>query len=344
MANILKPMQAIRNDLRNLLSAYSRDIKKELVYKILNAFDLTEKYAQSVAIRAITAELELKGQENSLTILRDQLNDVRNGMWNTSCESSYANKLKNNTKQGETLIIKPKDGKNIEGNEIKNAIKTNIDPVELEVGISKMKTIKNGLTITCETKEESEKIQKEFESKMGINYEIKHIERKKPKIKIVGIDEELTKDELKRKIKNQNSAVKMSDMEIVVIKKMKTKYMAIVEVDAGVYDIIMKMGKLKIGWCLCPIYEYVSVLRCYKCFGYNHKQGDCTRDQCCARCGGKNHQTSECKETVLKCVNCEAMNRKLNLNLDCGHTVYDIKCPVYVRNIERRRERVEYQK
>ena len=70
MHDILKPMQNIRKDLRNLLSAYSKDIKKDLLFRILNAFDLTEKYAQSIAIRTLKAEIELKEQEKSQNTLR----------------------------------------------------------------------------------------------------------------------------------------------------------------------------------------------------------------------------------------------------------------------------------
>ena len=38
---------------------------------------MTEKYAQSVAIRAIKAETELKGQEAGQTTLRDQLKEMK---------------------------------------------------------------------------------------------------------------------------------------------------------------------------------------------------------------------------------------------------------------------------
>lgn len=342
--NILKPMQNIRKKLETILSGHSKDIKKDLLLSILGAFSECERYAHGAALRAITAEAVLKGEKVNQVRIEDQLEGVKDYIRNVTQEaSSYADKAKSRNR-GETLIVKPKENKNVDGKQIKSEFKTNIDPAELEIGIADVKTMKNGLRITCESKEDTEKLQREVESKMGSKYDIKQIQKTKPKLKIIGIDEELTGEELIRKIRHQNSDLKVANLEIIVIKRMKKKYMAIMQVEGSDYNTIMKAGKLKIGWSVCPVYEHVGVLRCFKCFGYNHKSAECSRERCCARCGGRDHQTTECKSEDLKCVNCEAMNSKLGLKLDSSHTVYDIKCPVYLRNVERRKEKIEYQK
>ena len=50
-------------------------------------------------------------------------------------------------------------------------------------------------------------------------------------------------------------------MEVIVFREMKSKYMAIVELGSDVYDAIMKVGKLKVGLSVCPIYEHAYMCR-----------------------------------------------------------------------------------
>ena len=48
----------------------------------------------------------------------------------------------------------------------------------------------------------------------------------------------------------KHHVVMLSDMKLIVFNTMKTKYTAILELGGDVYDAIMKVGKLKIGWSI----------------------------------------------------------------------------------------------
>ena len=82
-----------------------------------------------------------------------------------------------------------------------------IDPVDLEIGIPNVKTIINGMTITCDSKEGTEKLREEVENKLGKQYGVKQIQKVKTKIKIISIEQTITKLSLMRMMNHQNSVV-----------------------------------------------------------------------------------------------------------------------------------------
>ena len=54
----------------------------------------------------------------------------------------------------------------------------NIDPADnLEIGIANVKTMKNDMTITCDNIEETEKLRKQVENKLGKKYDVKQIQK-----------------------------------------------------------------------------------------------------------------------------------------------------------------------
>ena len=111
--------------------------------------------------------------------------------------------------------------------------------------------------------------------------------------------------------------------------------MALVEVDPATFETIMDTGKLKIGWTLCHVYEYVNVKRCYKCYGFNHISVNCTKEETCSKCGKKGHADINCTATNIECVNCVEANIKYGLDLEITHRVFDRNCVVYKRQIDK---------
>ncbi|KAK9692779.1 hypothetical protein QE152_g34922 [Popillia japonica] len=110
------------------------------------------------------------------------------------------------------VIIKCKNKEDVE--KIKKA---------LEVGITGMKSVKDGgVIIKCKNKEDVEKIKKAAEKKMKKKYDIKIPEQKNPCIKVTDIEEDMSEEELKTSIINQNSCMQHDnlDVRVLVIKKM----------------------------------------------------------------------------------------------------------------------------
>ena len=249
------------------------------------------------------------------------------------------------SKCSEVVVIQPK--KTQQFMETKTMVQSEVKPAEISVGISNIHKLKNGgVAISCKNKEEVQKLKNEVENKLGKDYNIKIPKQRNPHIKIVGLSQELSEENVKKSIKNQNVNVgsKMKHFKIHVMKKMKTKYFIIAEVNNEMFQEIMveNEGILNIEWDRCSVYEYFNVVRCFKCGRYNHKVQECKATQTCLKCGESNHKSNECTNVKLTCINCKESNEKLHLKLNTDHSVYDGSCSVFQRIVESIKRKTNY--
>lgn len=312
-----------------------REIKDEMVCK--REIKMLIKEAVQEEMNAIKQEME-----DLRRIVRGEMHGpTENGY------SSYSDVVKK--KKESIIIIKPKIQQ--ESETTKKIIKEKVDIKNMPMGITKVRKGKEGTVILgCETGEEMDKVKDAMQSKLGENYNVTESQQKKPKIKIINISEEemeLGDDELIDTIKKQNS---MDGSRISVIKKFsKRKNMdlsqprskvgsLIIEVDEVTHDLMLKKEKLNIGWRKCPVFNHVSIKRCFKCWGFYHIAKNCTRDETCHKCAGK-HKASECREKENKCINCMFKIKTYNLKIKDEHDALDPECPTYRRAIEEEKRR-----
>lgn len=82
----------------------------------------------------------------------------------------------------------------------------------------------------------------------------------------------------------------------------------ILSVDEVTHTLMSKNGKVNIGWRKYYIINYISVKRCFKCWGFYHIAGTCTRPVTCHKCAGE-HKESECKSekknVLIVCIKIE---------------------------------------
>lgn len=273
-----------------------------------------------------------------------QLNEIRGkveqpmrGEQNLNTPKSYAGVV-----AGESLIIKPKAKQSC--SKTKETIVKKLKPADMEVGITHIRDIKDGgILLKCKSKQEIEKVRKEAERVMGKQYQVKIPQQKNPRLKIVDIEEEFTPDKLIEYMKKQNDILRSENLEInvIVFKKMLTRFMAIIECDPIIHGKILNEGRLSIGWATsCRVFNYVPVFRCYGCGGFNHKIDQCPKGEICLKCGSNEHLRSDCKSEIAICLNCSEANVKLNTNYDINHSTFNVtNCSVY-----RQRVVVEMQK
>lgn len=95
-----------------------------------------------------------------------------------------------------TIIIKPnvkQDGKTTNGK-----IKEQVNPADSKVGFSRMQSIRDGgLIVTCSGKERN-KLKTVVNEKLGYRYIVNKMQLKNTRIKIVGMETQLTEEELKK--------------------------------------------------------------------------------------------------------------------------------------------------
>ena len=134
------------------------------------------------------------------------------------------------------------------------------------------------------------------------------------------------------------------ELKVLAFKRMKTRYMAIIECDPTTWKLVMKEGKLCIGWSAsCRVFDYLRLFRCYKCAGFGHKAADCEVGVLCIKCGAADHLKDACNSEEVKCVNCLDSNRKLNLSLAACHSAFDAKnCPVLQRRLNSEKHKIKF--
>lgn len=264
-------------------------------------------------------------------------------------ETTYAHIVK---KRDNVLIIKPNE---VQDNEVTRAeVRRNICPSELKIGIKQINNIqKGGMVVKCSSKDSLEKLAGDIHVKLGDKYKVTIPGLKKPKLKIVGLESQISEAELIQSMKNQNDCVKeTAEIKLITTKKMKTRWFAIVECDPKTFSEVVDNGALCIGYSACAVYEYLDIVRCFRCSGFNHLAKECSAKQICFRCGHEDHTAADCinagNREMIVCPNCDRENRKgqseSGTKLDTCHPPFSNECKVLLKKREERRSMVDYGK
>lgn len=254
---------------------------------------------------------------------------------------SYADTLKTS---GPVVVITPKDVLQ-KSDKTKNDIKNKMDPTNTQInGIRH--AAKGAIVIECKDNESREQVKSDAVKELGVGYSVVIPKPKNYKIKICGISEKLSEDEIIDCLIKQNKYLKAED-EIKVVKTIEIKkpkcdirYQTLIETNRDTYKRIMEANKLFIKWDSCKVFEHISVVRCFKCLGFNHVQKYCTKKLSCKYCAGE-HASSDCKTSdQLQCVNCLWHVNNLNVNLNVQHDAFSKECPVLERKLLQEKRKI----
>lgn len=244
------------------------------------------------------------------------------------------------------LIIKP--NKHQECLKTKKEIELKIKPSKISVGINLIKNGRDGsILIKCSTERATQKMKEEATKLLGSNYTINETKLRKPSVKIINLRDDITEEEILESIANQNEEFGFStedEMDVKIIKKNRNgnSVSAVINCNGSTYNKFMAARKINIGFEKCPVFENIYLVRCFKCFGFNHKIGECKQvETTCSKCS-ENHSYKDCHSRIKKCINCIHYNEKYKTKFDVNHEVFSYDCDVYKKNIDILRERTNY--
>lgn len=201
-----------------------------------------------------------------------------------------------------------------------------------------------GIAISCSNSTASKKLQELAMEKMSHEYEVKLTELRRPKIKIVGMSDELSGDEIVRKLKAQNEFLNQSELKVVhKYVGLRGFHSAVLEVDGENCSKLLEAGRVFIDFDSCRVVEDLQVMRCFKCCQYYHKGKECKNKIACQNCG-KEHETAKCDSVIKNCVNCKLAVDTYKVSLDTNHAANDKNCPMFKRKLTLARRRVSYNK
>lgn len=247
------------------------------------------------------------------------------------------------------LIIKPKQaGQDSEAT--KNAVIKKINPTDISAEVKRCKQAGNGsVVIECSDKESLQKMQTKALAELSDQYTVAIPKIICPKIIIVGVENKYVDDEADfvRRVKNQGSLQTLENVEIKFIKKFvpkgKTYHNVILELSPDAFQCLVKNKRVFFDWDSYAVYEYIGVLRCYKCWKYGHKAVNCQQNNIICPLCNQNHKSEECTSNVKECINCKFAHDVLKISgIDYRHSVFDKNCISYQRAQEKVKARTQY--
>jgi hypothetical protein len=224
----------------------------------------------------------------------------------------YSEIVGRKNEQRHKLTLQPKQHQTTE--EIKQLLKIQIDPVNIQVGIRSLKSLRNrNVLIEADTKEEIEILNCQIREKFGDHLEANIQKRRNPRLIIYNIPDTLTTENAESIISTQNPSLDLQAGDIIpkyiYATKRKTRNLVIEVLPQTRRQILQT--KLKLQWTICTVDDHISITRCFKCSGYNHRHRDCKGEEACPLCAGK-HRMQECTtpRTHYRCANCMKFNSR----------------------------------
>ncbi|KAG5894624.1 hypothetical protein JTB14_026155 [Gonioctena quinquepunctata] len=209
-------------------------------------------------------------------------------------------------------------------NTMKRDIQEKINPADLNIGVTNIRTAKNGsVIIKCPTKQDINDMQKATESIFKDKYQIEITQLKKPKIKIIGYEGNKQATELETSIRKQNKWImEQEELKVTFIKRRINRTSTIfVECSAELHHKILNHKKIYIDWQRYVAYEDLSVSRCFY-----RKSDKCNRNDIVCECCTENHANTAQRWTTLNISTGIESNAKYNTN----HKTSDPQCSSYM--------------
>ena len=248
-------------------------------------------------------------------------------------KDSYASALKKNT-----LVIKSMES-------TKTAAECKKDIMEkISTNVEQVKTSKQGHLLVNFANESRLEAAKDNLDKMknSMNVTVDKKDMLKPKIQVCDID--VDEDSIIETIKEKNqwicNLIKEED-DFKLLKKKKSrqenKEHVIIKCSPEIRQAIQQnYDRLYTTYGRCKVYDSYMVYQCYKCQEFGHSADRCKNAQVCAKCSG-NHKTKDCSEGTSRCKNCIR-----NGHEDIDHKAFDSRCPVYMEEVTRIKNKTDH--
>jgi hypothetical protein len=183
------------------------------------------------------------------------------------------------------LFVKSKNNQSAEYTT--TLLKSKVNPTQIKVGISALKTLNDGqLLIESEKKDDLEEVFKKINKVRGEKIESYMRTLKNLRIIVFNVPEDITSENAAQARILQNSELNLNEDEIkpkFVFEDRKKHKNLVTEVNSEIHKHLMDR-KLKVGWHVCNSNDYLSVTHFYKCSKYNHRAHECFGDVVCPNC------------------------------------------------------------
>jgi hypothetical protein len=230
---------------------------------------------------------------------------------------------------------------------IQKLLKSRINPTEIKVGITTLKSLRDGrVMVEASSKNDIETLGGKIEEKCGNELEVNILRLRNPRLILLNIPDDITTENAEETIIVQNSELSFKKGDIrpkfCYTTKRKTRNL-IIEVESETRKTLMQ-AKIKLGWTICRVDDYIVAKRCFRCSRYNHEHTTCRGTETCPLCTGS-HKLKECtaNKSEYKCINCITYNKHhQNNQINADHPSLDRNCPSLIAVLEKYKQNTDY--
>jgi len=156
---------------------------------------------------------------------------------------------------------------------IKKLLKSKVNPSENEVGITSLKLRRDGrVMIEASSKNEIETLGEKIGEECGEELEVNIQKLRNLRLVLFNISEDITLENVEETLTLQNPELDFKEGDIrakfCYTTKRETRNL-VIEVDCGTRKKLMQ-AKIKLGWAICSVDDYIVAKRCFHCSRYNH--------------------------------------------------------------------------
>jgi hypothetical protein len=258
----------------------------------------------------------------------------------------YSDALRGKCKQERyVLTVTSSDKESTET--IKDILKSKIKPTEIRVGINSLKARRNGsIQIETGSKEEIEILTKDINEKCEGKLEAKVHTLRKPKLVIYNIPEDISVQNIEETMQAQNPELNLKTGDInatFLYRTRRSTQNLVIEVGPQTRKLLLQT-KIKLGWLICNVGDYLVANQCFNCSKYNHRHRECRGTVTCPLCAGS-HSLKECTASSqnYKCINSLNFNKhNKSANINHNHSALDRNCPSLKAVLEKYRQNTDY--
>lgn len=352
MSQRMEKIRKEREFLESFLFNENNKVNKSVMRIVMNKWNLMENelykaMVENVKLKTKVEEIERFKEINNVTTKRDKTRTYADA----AKQGSQYVECMGNRKQtpSDVILIRPlKEGDKRSNEDIKSDLCKELKNNGSKIKIKAMRQMrKNGIIVEVDGEEDCEMINVIKLDKIGLKAE--RPKKQKPLIMIYDIEKDMNKDDIVEDLILKNMDIDKNDAryvetqeEIKIVHMFKIRNTdrnnVLIETNAVIYNKLINKDRVYIGWRTHRVREYINLTRCYRCYGYGHAAKNCRlKSQLCEKCGEEGHVKDKCREESPTCINCKRNRRK-----DIKHQVKSPTCPVYIRQVQTYKDRIDW--
>lgn len=240
-----------------------------------------------------------------------------------------------------TIFITGKNNENAK--EVQATLMKVVNPTKDKIKIKSIRTA--GKTVVVETAGETDIQKLRAHKPLNDTLRIEAMKKRKPLVILYDVPADQSDETLKMSIYEQNLEGQINKDEYqrdfnVRFKagpRGKPTVHLVVETSNTIRKMLLRQGRIYIGFRAVAAKDYIVVARCNRCRDLGHVAKHCNKEECCDHCGNAGHKKDKCPKKIQSptCIPCARRGKKCNATTKTD-------CPTHKLMLERLIQRTDY--